>query len=439
MLQLLCQKIDALIPDAVSLSRKLFAHPELADQEYQAVAFFSEFMDRFGFSVQKGAYGLPTAFTASWGDDSGITIGLLAEYDALPGVSQPPVPDYQGNPDLPGHGCGHNLLGTACALAAAALKQVLETQNISARIILYGCPSEEILKGKIAMAHAGAFRELDAALSWHPYDINRTSNTACQAMDSILFSFHGKSSHAAAAPHLGRSALDACELMNVGVNYLREHITDGERIHYVYENGGAKPNVVPEYASTLYFVRGKDRDTVSSTTERIIRIAQGAALMTETEMSYEFQTRGYEMLVNHTIASAIYDLMKEIPLPTFSPEEYEFARKLAKSAGSAPEFSDSIEDYTFGQTVKAFGSTDFSDVSHLVPSGAFRCVCAPLGTPLHHWAMTASSGSSIGEKGMIYASRILSQTAYRLITEPDLLHAAKDEFQKNAKGWWDCV
>lgn len=437
MIEKLNDTITKLAPDAQELSRKLFAHPETAEHEYQAVHFFEDYMNAHSFHTQRDVYDMPASFRSSWGLDTGVTIGFLAEYDALPGLWQPPLPFYQGDSTRPGHGCGHNLLGSACALAAVALKQVLDEEGIPARIIVYGCPAEEILKGKIIMAHAGAFRELDAALSWHPSDINRTSNTACQAMDAIRFHFTGRAAHAAAAPHLGRSALDACELMNVGVNYLREHITDSERIHYIFENGGEKPNVVPENAETLYYVRGQDRETVTHTTERIINIGHGAELMTDTKMTYQFETRGYEMLINHTIANLIWDIMNATPFPVYTESEYNFVRLLAESVNITPDFSRNLEPYTYGQTVKAFGSTDFSDISQLVPSGAFRCVCAPLKTPLHHWAMTACCGSSIGEKGMIYAARILAQTALRLITETNILEDASKEFQNSYKGWWD--
>lgn len=429
--------IEILSSQAIAVSRAIYSSPELADEEIFAVKELTTYMQQYGFQTKVGIAGLKTAFTARWGNFSdAVTIGLLAEYDALPELDQPPTPTYKGNPAKPGHGCGHNLLGTACALAAVVLKQELERLHIPANIILYGCPAEEILKGKIVMAKHGVFSDLDVALSWHPDSVNRSSNTACQAMDSITFSFSGKTAHAAAAPHLGRSALDACELMNVGVNYLREHITDGERIHYAYENTGGKPNVVPEHASLLYFVRGKDRQTVTSTTNRIVKIAQGAALMTETSVDWHFNSRGYEMLVNHTLAELIYQIMQNTPCPTYTEKEYEFAKILSQNVGCKANFYEGIEPYTFGQTKKAFGSTDFSDVSQLVPSAAFRTVCAPVGTPLHHWAMTACSGSSIGEKGMVYAAKIMALTAWEIITDQSLLEKIKTEFQETSKGWW---
>ncbi len=418
------------------LNEKIFLHPQLANDEYKALEFFSEFMADYGFKTETGAFGVDTAFVSRYGTDGPI-IGLVAEYDALPGLWQQAVPYYSGDTNLPGHGCGHNLLGVACAVAAVALKKYIEENNISAQIVLYGCPAEEILEGKIVMAHAGAFKELDVALSWHPADFNRTSNTLCQAMDAISFSFEGRAAHAAAAPHLGRSALDACELMNVGVNYLREHITDGQRMHYIYENGGDKPNIVHERASTLYYLRASSRELVNDTTDRVINIAKGAALMTDTTLKYEFRTRGYETLINHTLAKLIHEVMLKTPLPKYTAKEYEFAKTLSENIDSKPEFSNEIEPYTKGEVKQAFGSTDFSDVSQIVPSGAFRCVCSPIGTPLHHWAMTACSGNSIGEKGMLYAAEIMASSAAVLIEDSDILAEVKKEFEQTATGWWD--
>lgn len=426
--------------EAIALSRVLFHHPELAGEEQTAVQASAALLNQYGFTTEIGAFQTPTCFVSHWGTSTAPVIGFLAEYDALPGLHQPGgSPCYQGNPALPGHGCGHNLLGAACVLAAISLRAFAEAQRLPLQIVLYGCPAEETLTGKIQMARAGAFRELDIALSWHPFDSNRTSNTACQAMDAIAFTFHGKSAHAAAAPHLGRSALDACELMNVGVNYLREHLTDGERIHYGYLNSGSAPNVVPDLASTLYFIRGKHRALVTDTTRRVIEVAKGAALMTETSMDYSFQSRGYEMLVNHTIAAEIHRVMESIPLPVFDDAAMKFARDLALHAGSQPRYATQVDSYTPGETVQAFGSTDFSDVSHLVPSGAFRCVCAPVGTPLHHWAMTACSGSPVGETGMLYAAQVLAETGRRFAADGELLKRAKEEFLHTSHGWWDAL
>lgn len=421
---------------AYDLSAALFSCPELAEEEHQSAAVLKEYMERNGFHCEMGIGGMATAFRAHWGKN-GPVIGFLAEYDALPGLSQPAgQPVYQGDGANPGHGCGHNLLGSACAFAAAALKTTLEAEHLPGQVVLYGCPAEEILKGKIEMAKNGCFRDLDVAISWHPSDLNRTGNTLCQAMDSIHFSFHGKSAHAAAAPHLGRSALDACELMNIGVNYLREHITDGERIHYIYEDGGVKPNVVPDHAKVWYYVRGRDRDTVNSTTERVLDIARGAALMTSTQVEWTFESRGYETLMNHTLNEAAYQIMQKLPIPQYSQEELDFAQKLSENISSKPDFYQGIEPYRFGEVRQAFGSSDFSDVSQLVPAIALRVVCMPIGTPLHHWATTACSGSTIGKKGMLYAAQIMAQLGMELIQNPRLLQQAQEEFQNNAKGWW---
>jgi len=420
----------------ISLANAVFDHPEVANQEFTAVNLLTEWLGQQGFQTIVYA-DYPTAFRSAWGSGSPV-IGFLAEYDALPGLDQNRVPVQAGDGSKPGHGCGHNLLGVAAVAAAAALKDWLQAENLPGTVVLYGCPSEEILEGKVIMARKGAFRELDAALSWHPGDINQTGEVSYQALDSIQFTFKGRTAHAAAVPHLGRSALDACELMNVGVNYLREHVTDDVRIHYSYLSAGEKPNVVPDYAKTWYFIRGKDRATVNETTARVLDIAAGAALMTGTSCHHEFLVRGYETLVNFTLSRLIHEVMHDIGAPEFTEEEQRFARTLSASI-DAPEATGELQEDIVpmrSEIIRRSGSTDLSDVSQLVPTVAFNTVCAPRGTPLHHWTFTACAGTSIGHKGMLYSATIMADAASRLIGDPDRLMEAKQEFNRTAKGWW---
>lgn len=421
----------------IALANEIHDHPETANQEFAAVRTLTAYLVQQGFSSEVDpAY--PTAFRSSWGNGSPV-IGFLAEYDALPGLDQRPVPQRDGDPARNGHGCGHNLLGVAAVAAAVAVKESLRQQGLPGTVVLYGTPSEEILEGKVVMANKGAFRELDAAISWHPGDVNQTGEISYQAMDSVQFAFRGRTAHAASVPHLGRSALDACELMNVGVNYLREHVTTDVRIHYSYLNAGEKPNVVPEYARTWYFIRGQDRATVNAVTARVIDIAAGAALMTGTAASHEFLIRGYETLVNFTLSGLVHEIMTEIGAPVFSEAEKAFGCALAKAAGldgMTGEFNEDIVPQR-REVIRKSGSTDLSDVSQIVPTVALNTACAPAGTPLHHWTFTACAGSSIGQKGMLYSARIMAEAASRLFTDPALLTTVKEEFARTAKGWWN--
>jgi len=420
----------------ISLANAVFDHPEVANQEYTAVSLLTDWLGQQGF--QTSAYeDYPTAFRSVWGSGSPV-IGFLAEYDALPGLDQNRIPVQAGDASRPGHGCGHNLLGVAAVGAAAALKNRLQADRLPGTVVLYGCPSEEILEGNVVMAHKGAFRELDVAFGWHPGDVNQTGEVSFQALDSVQFTFEGRTAHAAAVPHLGRSALDACELMNVGVNYLREHVTDDVRMHYSYLNAGEKPNVVPDYAKTWYFIRGKDRATVNDTTARVLDIAAGAALMTGTKWCHEFLVRGYETLVNFTLSRLIHAVMHEIGTPSYTEDEKNFARTLSASIHDPEATGELREDIVpmRSEIIRRSGSTDFSDVSQLVPTVAFNTVCAPRGTPLHHWTFTACAGTSIGHKGMLYSAKIMAEAASRLIDDPDILQAAKQEFTRTAKGWW---
>ncbi|MEG0272843.1 MAG: amidohydrolase [Hydrogenoanaerobacterium sp.] len=419
------------------LARHIFDFAETADEEFKSMNLFSSYLEENGFCVEKNVGNTPTAFRAVWGNGAPV-IGYIAEYDALPGLNQKGgAPYFHGDTTKNGHGCGHNLLGSASVGAAVALKNMLEENKLSGTVVLYGTPSEETLKGKIAMARNGCFKELDCALSWHPDTVNRTGDMVYQAMDSLQISFYGTSSHAALSPELGRSALDAAELTNVGINYLREHVSSDIRIHYSYINAGDKPNIVPEFAKVWYFIRGKTRDTVENATSRVIKIAKGAAMMTETTTKFEFLTHGYETLVNFTLCDEVYRIMCEIGAPQFGENALEFAKELKKNL---PElnlsscYSDSIIPPR--DTVEYIcGSSDFSDISQIVPSTYFFAACAPMGLPLHHWSFAASAGSPVGESGMLFASRVLAECGMSLIDNPALLAKAKEEFKQSSKGW----
>jgi aminobenzoyl-glutamate utilization protein B len=438
------------------LAREIWNHPEIALEEQFACNLLADELEAAGFAVERGIGNLPTAFVATWGSGSPI-IGILGEYDALPGLSQQlsadRTPIQTGGP---GHGCGHNLFGVACLGAVLALKTTMETQQIAGTIRYYGCPAEETLVGKTFMAKAGVFDDLDAALAWHPGDTNTIWASSSLAMNSFRVNFHGVSSHAAADPHNGRSALDGVQLMDVGVNYLREHIIPEARIHSVITSGGQAPNVVPAYAQIWYFVRAPRRDQVAAIYARVLDIAKGAALMSGTTYDIDFVTGCYELLPNLALSQLMLEKMQEVGGASFTAEEQAFAKQLQAT------FTPGTLEHAFDLTQRQVrieldramietplweqilphtetymvmpGSTEVGDVSQITPTAQLTTCCWPLGTPGHSWQIVASSGSSIGAKGMLLAAKTLALTAIDLLTKPDVLAAAQAEFQRKIKG-----
>lgn len=414
----------------------IFHYAELAEEETRSMERLAAYLRANGFTVETGMGGMPTALRAVWGSGKPC-IGFLGEYDALPGLSQGASPVYCGDEKAAGHGCGHNLLGTGAAAGAVALRYAMETDNIPGQVVFYGCPAEEILKGKIVMAAHGCFRELDAALSWHPADVMDSGEVSYSAMDSIQFAFAGRAAHAASKPHMGRSALDAVELMNVAANYLREHVTDDVRIHYAHIDCGEKPNIVPAKAKVWYFVRARSRAAATDTTERLLDIARGAGLMTGTTPSWEFLSRGYETLINRRMCSLIYESMCETGAPVYTDEELQFAKELAAvmpEGQSTGEMNTAIPKPD-GSIFYASGSTDVSDVSQMVPMGYFKATCTPANVPLHSWMTTACAGTGLGRRGMLFAAQVLARTGLRLVRDREALEEVKAEFQESAGGY----
>lgn len=438
------------------LARQIWERPEVALQERFASDLLAEQLAAAGFAVERGVAGMPTAFVASWGS-GGPTIGILGEYDALPGLSQrlsaEREPIAQGGA---GHGCGHNLFGVACLGAALAIKAQLEERGLPGTIRYYGCPAEETLVGKTFMARAGVFDDLDAALAWHPGDSNIVWATSSLAMNSFKVNFHGVASHAGVDPHNGRSALDAALLMDVGVNYLREHIIPEARIHSVITSGGQAPNVVPAYAQIWYYVRAPRRDQVEAIYARVLDIAKGAALMSGTTHDIEFVTGCYDYLPNRALSRLLLEKMREAGPPGFSAEEQAFARQLQatftpgtlesafqhtqKLAGV--ELDPALMEQPLWEQVLPHseahmvgsGSTEVGDVSYITPTAQLTTCCWPLGTPGHSWQIVASSGSSIGFKGMQLAAKAMALAGLDLLTRPELLAEAKAEFQRTRGG-----
>ncbi|NMA18189.1 MAG: amidohydrolase [Clostridiaceae bacterium] len=416
----------------IECSRSIWEHPEPSGKEYFAVDTLRQLLCEYGFVVgEPPLAGLDTAFEAKWGDGS-PHIGFLAEYDALPGLAQTtsPYPEPIEGQNY-GHGCGHNLLGVASVAAAAALKTVMEREHIGGTVYLYGCPSEEIMTGKIVMTKAHVFDHLDVAISWHPGDKNRASEESYQAMLSVEYHFHGKASHASINPEEGRSALDAVELMDVGVNYLREHLPRGGQIHYVILDGGAKPNIVPDKASVWQFMRASTAQDVLKISHRLDEIAQGAALMTGTTFEKKILTGCNETRIIPKLVEIMDDTMRhEVSLPLWTENEKQFARELLENLGLNAQqepLHHGILSLS-GKTVPILGSSDLSDVSYVVPTCMLFSACYPIGTPNHTWAVTACAGNSIGTKGMLYAAEVMAATAYRLVSQPELLMEVKKSF-----------
>ena len=419
-------------------------------QETFAAALLAKELAEAGFKIEWGVGQMPTAFVATWGT-GGPVLGFLGEYDALPGLSQTVAAAKQAVEVLgPGHGCGHNLFGTACMAAAMALKTAMQQSNIKGTIRFYGCPAEETLVGKVFMARDGAFDDLDAAISWHPGSTNIVWNGSSLALNSFKVNFHGVAAHAGAEPEMGRSALDGVLLMDVGMNYLREHVIDKARIHSVVTSGGQAPNVVPAFAQVWYFVRAPHRRQVDEIYARVLEIAQGAALMSGTRHEIEFITGGYDLLPNNTLSALLLETMQAADGMRFTDQERSFAKDLQATfpAGSVQRDFDWMQksarsgiaaaevDNPLWEQVLAHsdtpplmgGSTDIGDVSWITPTAQLTTCCWPLGTPGHSWQTVASSGSSIGVKGMLFAAQGMALAGLELLTKPALLQAARAEF-----------
>ncbi len=406
------QWFDSFIPRMKEVAAYIFDHPELPYQEHQSSRYLAGFLKEQGFDVSFHTAGIDTAFTASFGTGSPV-LGFLAEYDALPSL---------------GHGCGHNLLGTGAAAAACALKAYMEASHTEGTILVFGCPAEENMSGKIKMNEAHVFDQLDAAVTWHPFDRNRISNDIWLAQDIKNYHFYGVSSHAAKTPELGRSALDAAELMNVGVNYLREHVADDVRMHYAYTSADTAANIVPDYVSTNYFIRSAKRARTEDASKRVDDCARGAALMTGTRVEIELAASCSEMKVNRELAETFYHAMEQIPVPQYTDEELSFARQLSEEAGfnNNGKLFTGLEPLEPEPVILSIG-TDVSDVSHRIPTVTVSAACMCRGTPLHHWAAAKQAGMSIGEKGMIYAARCMALGAKYLLTDPSHLKRAWEE------------
>jgi len=422
------KKLDSKAEAYGAIAQNIWDLAEMGYQEEKSSALLQQTLSDEGFTIEKGVAGIPTAFIAEYGSGSPI-IAIMGEYDALPGLSQEAVAEKKSAGKAAGHACGHHLFGTASTAAAIATKEWMIANNAKGTIRFYGTPAEEGGSGKVYMVREGLFNDVDVALHWHPSSQNAASAGAALANKSAKFRFYGVSSHAAAAPQMGRSALDGVEAMNAMVNMMREHIIQEARIHYVITDGGKAPNVVPDFAEVYYYARHNTRDVVIDIFDRIVKAAEGAALGTGTTMDYEMIGGVHELLPNLTLQKVMHENLSKVGGIDYTVEEKVFADKIAVSLGQKEaDLATAKNVQPYKTEARAFGSTDVGDVSFTVPTVGMGAATWVPGTPAHSWQAVAAGGTSIGKKGMMVAAKTLTLTAIDLFKNKDIITQAKAEF-----------
>jgi aminobenzoyl-glutamate utilization protein B len=440
----------------IAIADEIWRNPELAWKEFTASRLQADLLENEGFAIRWDVGGIKTAFIAEWGQGK-PTLGFIGEYDALPGLSQKLQPVQEPIKDgAPGHGCGHNLLGTGAVASTVAVKHWLQANGQSGTVRYYGCPAEEEGGGKVFMAQAGAFDDLDAAFNFHPSKVNMPSKGVAVGIQAIYYRFKGRTAHAGGAPHEGRSALDAVELMNIGVNYLREHVKTDVRMHYIITEGGKAPNIVPEMAEVYYYLRAAKLDTLASVIERVNKVASGAAMMTETSYEIRHEIGYFPLLSNHYLADLQYQAMQSLGPIQYTQAEIDFAQRVndgfpGKNADHidylleyykpSREITATLEQYhdsplvgenfpAIDEKVITTGSTDVGDLSQIVPVSMLGTACFPTGCPGHSWGNVAAAGMSIGHKGMMHAAKIMALAAVELFSNPNHLVEIRQEFER---------
>ena len=417
------------------IAKYLWRHPELSLVEFKSSAKLEKYLEDNGFRIKKGVSGMPTAFVATWGSGKPV-VGFLAEYDALPNLSQKTEVIKQDPivAGAPGHGCGHNLLGTSSCTAAIATKVAMEKHDIKGTVKVFGSPAEETLVGKVFMAREGVFDGTDIMVSWHPDDHNGADYKSMLAMTSVKFQFMGKSAHAAAAPEAGRNALSAVELMGVGMNFMKGHVVQEARIMHVITKGGEVPNNVPPDAEVWYFIRAPRRVQVDQIWNWMQDIAKGAALMTQTRMTYKLLAATWEVLPNKVLAKVGDSNATMIGTPPFTPEDQEFGEEIMKSSGrevKGPAFDTTITHPDFRKTFPNLdvykASTDLGNVSWMFPTLSFKVATEATGTPLHSWEMVCQTSSPPALKAGLRVSQWMAASALDCFTHPEIISKAWKE------------
>lgn len=428
------ETIESRFDELTELSDKIWSYEEVAFKEHQSSKALADYAEEQGFKVSRGVAGIPTAFTAEYGSGQPI-IGILGEFDALPGLSQKTVPSKDPqNPGGAGHGCGHNLFGVASMGAATAIKELIDQGKIKGTVRFYGTPAEEKFFGKLWMVREGLFEDVDIVMDWHPGAETKAEVQAGLALVDFLVEYTGQAAHASADPWNGRSASDALELYTTGINYYREHVKPTVRMHYDIQNAGEVVNVVPDYSRIWTRVRDTKRDGVVTVWKQVEKIAEGAALMANVDYKITLISGIHGVLVNRTGAAALQKNLESLGAIDYTEEEQEFAKKIQAATGKEQVGAVS-EIQPLEETLEhpMGGSTDVGDVSYVVPTVRLRATTAPKGTPWHSWAVVACSGMSIGHKGMAYASKAMAMTMIDFFEDEKLRNEMKAEF-KERKG-----
>jgi len=415
--------------DLSGLSDKIWEYAETALREHKSSKVLADYAEQQGFTVTRGVSGMPTAFIARFGNGK-PAIGIMGEYDALPGVSQKAIPEKSPLVEgAAGHGCGHNMFGAASLGAALAIKEQIAAGKLKGTIVFYGTPAEEAVGGKSYMARDGVFNEVDVMFAWHPGDESMADMTTSQAMVDLMVEFKGQSAHAASDPWNGRSALDGALAFMNGVEMMREHMRSSSRVHYVVVDGGDVPNVIPDHAKVWIWARDQKRAEVDALYARIRKIAEGAALMTETQSTVHLQGGSWEVLVNEPGAKLMDANLRWIGSPAYTADEEEFAKKI-QSATKVPAVGMERKIRALNDQEEEGGSTDVGDVSWIVPTVTLTVATAPKAAPWHAWPVVATGGMSIGHKGLVVASKTLAATMVDLYESPKALREVRSEFEK---------
>lgn len=426
------KSLDAGASSYNDIAMRIWNFAEVGYKEEKSSSLLASTLESSGFKVQRAVAGLPTAFVATYGSGEPV-IGILAEFDALPGLSQAAVPERKSvSGQDAGHGCGHHLFGTASVAAGIELKRLMESGKLKGTIKVFGTPAEEGGSGKVFMVRAGLFKGVSAVLHWHPGDRNEVIMSSALANKSAKFRFYGVSAHAAAAPEKGRSALDGVEALNYMVNMMREHAPAEARIHYVITNGGRAPNVIPDFAEVYYYVRHPRRDQTVAIFDRIVKAAEGAALGTETRTDYEIIGGTHDLLINRTLAEVMYENLRTVGGIAYSQDDSNFAEKIQTSLSQPPPVASAFAVVPLKKEVDVWSaSTDVGDVSYTTPTVGLRAATWVPGTAPHTWQAVAAGGTQIGMKGMMVAAKVMSWTAIDLLSDANIIRNATAEFKQS--------